>query len=347
MKTRVISGMRPTGSGNLHLGNYFGAMKQFIDLQDKDFDCFYFIADLHGLTEVIALTQIDELSVGVAKNYLACGVDPERSTLYRQSDVPEVSEISVLLGNITKISALRRCTTFKGKVEDLQAKRKGELGRDLTQDEADSLENSFSYGLLGYPVLMAADIFSVRAEVVPVGEDQVQNVEFARDFARQFNTMFDGSYLTVPKVNEVNPLRVPGVDGSGKKMGKSEGNTIDLLEGLPTIRKKVLGMRTQEEAGGAMSTGTEALYMLMQLCSPPDVHTSYLQRYAAREEKFFGEMKKRLAEDIVALTTPIQERFARLSSDDVRDILALGAKKVRPIAAAVLSDMRKAMGLKY
>ena len=176
MSARVLSGMRPTGSGNLHLGNYFGAMKQFIDLQDQGLDCFYFIADLHGLTEVKALTQIDELSVGVAKNYLACGVDPERSTLYRQSDVPEVSEIAVLLGNIAKLSALRRCTTFKAKVEDLQQKRRRELQHDLTLDEANSLENSFSYGLLGYPVLMAADIFSVRSELVPVGEDQVQNV---------------------------------------------------------------------------------------------------------------------------------------------------------------------------
>lgn len=347
MSARVLSGMRPTGSGNLHLGNYFGAMKQFIDLQDNGLDCFYFIADLHGLTEVKALTQIDELSIGVAKNYLACGVDPERSTLYRQSDVPEVSEIAVLLGNIAKVSALRRCTTFKGKVEDLQQKRKGELQRDLTPDEASSLENSFSYGLLGYPVLMAADIFSVRSELVPVGEDQVQNVEFARDFAQQFNTMFDGSFLTVPRVNAMNPLRVPGVDGTGKKMGKSEGNTIDLLEGPATIRKKVLGIPTQDEPGGEMTPGTETLYLLMQLCSPPDVHSLYLQRYANRDGKFFGEMKKRLADDIAVLTIPIQERFTKLGNDDVRDILNLGAQKVRPIAASVLSDMRKAMGLKY
>ena len=336
--------MRPTGSGNLHLGNYFGAVRQFIDLQEAGRDCFYFVADLHGLTEVEEPTQIDELSVGVAKNYLACGVDPARSTLYRQSDVPEVSEIAVLLGNIAKISVLRRCTTFKGKVDALMAKRKEELSRDLTTDEEESLENSFSHGLLGYPVLMAADILCVRTNRVPVGEDQVQHVEFARDFARQFNTMFRRDVLTVPEVNITNPLRVPGIDGSGK-MGKSEGNAIDLLEDAASMRKKVMGIPTQAEPGGEMTPGTQALYTLVQLCSPPDVHTEYLRRYTAKEGKFFGELKKRLAEDIVALTDPIKERFARLGNDDVRDILAQGAKKVRPIAASVLADMRSVMGL--
>ena len=135
-----------------------------------------------------------------------------------------------------------------------------------------------------------------------------------------------------------------GIDGKDK-MGKSDGNTIELLEDISVVSKKVRGIPTQVEAGGEMEDGTQALYNLMELCSPPDVHTDYLQRYARKEAKFFGEMKKRLAYDIVALLEPIQACYMQLGNDDVRDVLAQGAKKVRPIAASVLSDMRSAMGL--
>ncbi|HQT91269.1 MAG TPA: tryptophan--tRNA ligase [Candidatus Kryptobacter bacterium] len=322
---RVLSGMRPTG--NLHLGNYFGAIKQFLDLQAAGEECFFFVADIHALTEVTALTEIDRLSVEVAKNYLACGID-DRSTLYRQSDVPEVSEIAVLLGNTVKLGRLHACTTFKDRVRN----------KGIPEGEV-------SYGLLGYPVLMASDILCVRANKVPVGQDQVQHVEMTRDFARAFNSTFCSEVFVIPDVNISNPLRVPGIDGA-EKMGKSDGNTIALLENLKEAARKVRSIPTQAEAGGEMQAGTRALYTLMELCSSPDVHSAYLRRYhAADGGKFFGEMKKRLAADVVALLTPIQERYAALSDDDVRCSLAQGAARVRPIAAAVLSDMRKAMGL--
>jgi len=323
--TRVLSGMRPTG--NLHLGNYFGAIKQFLDLQATGEECFFFVADIHALTEVTALTEVDRLSVEVAKNYLACGIHPEKSTLYRQSDVPEVSEITVLLGNITKIGRLQTCTTFKDRVRN----------KGIPEGEV-------SYGLLGYPVLMSSDILCVRAQKVPVGQDQVQHVEMARDFARVFNNMFSKEVFVIPEVNISNPLRVPGIDGADK-MGKSDGNTIALLEDIVAVTKKVKGIPTQPEPGGEMQPGTRALYTLMELCSPPDVHTDYLRRYTNREGKFFGEMKARLAQDIVDLLEPIQRRYKALSDDQVRDALAQGAARVRPIAASVLSDMRKAMGL--
>ena len=325
MSNRILSGMRPTG--NLHLGNYFGAIKQFLDLEAGGSECFFFVADIHALTEVTGPTEIDKLSVEVAKNYLACGIDPNKSTLYRQSDVPEVSEITVLLGNIVKLGRLQTCTTFKDRVRN-----KGVP------------EGEVSYGLFGYPVLMAADILCVRADRVPVGQDQTQHVEMARDFARIFNHMFGKEVFTLPEMNISNPLRVPGIDGA-EKMGKSDGNTIALLEDIAAVTKKVKGIPTQPEPGGEMQAGTKALYTLVELCSPPDVHTEYLRRYTNREGKFFGEMKSRLAQDIVALLEPIQQRYKSLSDDQVRDVLVQGANKVRPIAASVLKDMRSAMGL--
>lgn len=324
-KKRVLSGMRPTG--DLHIGNYFGAIKQFLDLQAAGEECFFFAADIHSLTEVEKPTEVGRLSVEVAKNYLACGIDPSLSTLYRQSDVPEVSEIALLLSNTVTIARLRRCTTFKERVQN----------RKKTEDEV-------SFGLLGYPVLMAADILCVRADCVPVGEDQVQHVEMTRDFARTFNHMFARDVFTIPELNVSNPLRVPGIDGK-EKMGKSEGNAIALLDAPGVVDKKVRGIPTQTKMDGTMQSGTQALFTLMELCCPESVHTEYLRRFSNRESGFFGNMKRRIALDLTALLAPIQERYQSLSDDDVRDILAQGAKKVRSIAASVLSDMHTAMGL--
>lgn len=326
MTFRILSGMRPTG--NLHLGNYFGAIRQFLDLQEKGDECFFFVADVHALTEVTRPTDVDELSLEVAKNYLACGIDPERSVLYRQSDVPEVSEIAVLLGNTVNIGRLQTCTTFKDRVQNKGVE-----------------EGEVSYGLLGYPVLMAADILAVRADRVPVGRDQIQHIEMARDFARSFNVKFGSDTFVIPVPNEVTPIKVPGIDGK-EKMGKSDGNAIALLEGATSLRKKVMGIPTQSELTDEMQPGTQALYALMELCSPPDVTAEFRARYERREEKFFGAMKLQLFGDITALLAPIQERYHALQDQDVLRALELGAARVRPIAAAVLADMRHAMGLK-
>lgn len=326
MSHRILSGMRATG--NLHLGNYFGAIKQFLDLEKEGNTCFYFIADLHAFTEVGGPTQVDTLSVEVAKNYLACGVDNKKSHIYRQSDIPEVSEIAILLGNIAKVGRLERCTTFKERIEKKKKER-----------------TDVSFGLLGYPVLMAADILCVRTDKVPVGEDQTQHVEMTRDFARTFNRMFGEDVFVIPEMNIQNPVKVPGIDGS-EKMGKSDGNTIALLDTADSIRKKVMAIPTQAETGGEMLGGTVALFKFMELCSSAETHASYLKRYNEKEEKFFGEMKRRLADDIIAFLAPIQERYFALRDDDVRLILSEGAKNVRPIAASVLSHMQKVMGLR-
>ncbi|MBI3337100.1 MAG: tryptophan--tRNA ligase [Candidatus Staskawiczbacteria bacterium] len=242
--------------------------------------------------------------------------------------MPEVSEIALLLGNVVKLGRLQTCTTFKDRVNN-----KGVP------------EGEVSYGLLGYPVLMASDILCVRAQRVPVGQDQTQHVEMTRDFARAFNHMFEKDIFIIPELNVNNPLRVPGIDGADK-MGKSDGNTIALLEDISSVIKKVRGIPTQSEPGGEMQSGTKALYTLMELCSPPDIHTEYLRRYVNCEGKFFGEMKQRLAEDITTLLKPIQQRYELLSNNTVREILAQGANKVRLIASSVLADMRSAIGLK-
>src|ERR1043165_7587145 len=202
----ALSGMRPTGI--LHLGNYFGALSQFVELQSIGFDCFFFIADLHALTKVQEWTDIDGMSINVAKAYFASGVEPRRSTVYRQVDVPEISEIAVLLGNVVSLGRLTRCPTFKDDV------RKN--GRE---------ESELSVGRLGYPVLMTADIVSVRATRVPVGRDQTAHVEIARDIVGRFNRMFGTNILTMPTMNLTQPVTVPGLDGA-EKMGKTEGNTI-------------------------------------------------------------------------------------------------------------------------
>lgn len=325
MKRNVLSGMRPTG--NLHLGNYFGAIVQFLELQASGDDCYFFVADVHALTEVNGPTEVDALSIEVAKNYLACGVDPVRCALYRQSDVPEVSEIAILLANVAKVGRLRNCTTFKDRLHN----------RGVSEGEV-------SLGLLAYPVLMAADILAVGAHRVPVGLDQTQHVEMARDFARSFNHVFGAEVFTIPEMHLRTAPRVPGIDGA-EKMGKSDGNTIALLDDEAVVLKKVLQIPTQAESGGEMEPGTRALFQLAELCSPPDVHADFLRRYHAGE-RFFGDMKRRLAADISALLRPIQERYHALEDEEVRDTLILGAERVRPVARDVLRAMQHAMGLK-
>jgi tryptophanyl-tRNA synthetase len=325
MTKRVISAMRATGG--VHVGNYYGAIIQFQQLQALSNECFYFVADLHALTEVAGVIDIDSVSVEVAKHYLACLLGPPNSILYRQSDVPEVSQMAVLLGNIVSLGRLRTCTTFKDRVRN----------RGLAEGEV-------SYGLLGYPVLMSADILSVRADCVPVGQDQIQHVEMTRDFARAFNRTFGRDVFTIPEVNLQDAVRVPGIDGS-EKMGKSDGNTIRLLDDPESVRSKILGIPTQAEPGGDMTKGTRALYKLMELCSPKEIYEQYVERYQRQDGKFFGEMKRRLAEDVVALLQPIQDRYRVLRDDEVREVLASGSRTVRQIAAEVLDDMCSAIGL--
>lgn len=324
---RVLSGMRPTG--NLHLGNYLGAIRQFLELQKLSGDCFFFIADIHALTEILikgTFDDIDALSIEVAKYYIACGVDPKLCHIYRQSDIPEISEINTLLANVAALGLLRRCTTYKERIIKLNRK-----------------EGELSLGLLGYPVLMAADILGVRAQSVPVGKDQKQHVEMARQIAMRFNNMF-GPVFTIPQMNLKDAIRVPGIDGA-EKMGKSDGNTISLLDPPEMVIKKVKSIPTQSETSAELTPGTHALFALTEMCCDPDVYADFHRKLLSGEGRFFGAMKEKLADDINRLLEPIQANYNSLSDDDVRAVLQAGATVARPVAKGVLTQMREAMRL--
>ena len=218
MREIVVSGIRPTG--NLHLGNYFGAVQSFLQMQN-DYNCYFFIADWHSLTTRPKPEDIIRSSNTILAEYLACGIDPSKATIYVQSDVKEVLELYLYLNMNAYLGELERCTTFK--------------------EKARKQPENVNAGLLTYPTLMAADILLHKAVKVPVGKDQEQNMEMARKFARRFNTMYDVDFFPEPQNFSLSEkaVKIPGLDGSGK-MGKSEGNCIYLMDDEATIKKKVM-----------------------------------------------------------------------------------------------------------
>ncbi|KAK3586167.1 hypothetical protein CHS0354_013117 [Potamilus streckersoni] len=296
---------------NLHLGNYLGAVRQFVQMQNAGNECFFFVADLHALTTASSAEPAD-IGSASCRNY------PAGSVMYCQSSVPYIPYLSALLGMITSESWLRKCTTFKDKA---------------------AKQETVSLGLLSYPVLMASDILIVNSHIVPVGHDQLQHLEMARDIAEKFNRDF-GDVFVLPSAVLMDSIRVPGLDGSGK-MGKSDGNTIGLFEDPKSIRKKVLSAVTDmgPQQGVPMGNEMRNLYYIMELCSPPDVYADYKARYERCEQKFYGELKKQLAEDIIRLTEPFRERYnsPECSVQAARDVLKDGEKRVLPIAKDVFA----------
>ena len=248
----VLSGIRSTG--NLHLGNYFGAMKNFVRMQEES-NCFFFIADYHSLTTHPTPENLFDTTKQVLVEYLACGIDPEKCTLYRQSDIPEIPELYLLLNMNAYMGELERCTTFK--------------------DKARKQPNNVNSGLLTYPVLMAADILIHRALKVPVGKDQEQHLEMTRNFAARFNRMYNVDYFPEPTAYNFGQelVKIPGLDGSGK-MGKSEGNAVNLADEPEVIRKKV--MRAVTDAGPTvpnqeMVESIKNLFTLLKVVSTPEI----------------------------------------------------------------------------
>jgi len=327
-KPVVLSGIRPTG--DLHLGNYFGAIRYFVELQQQDNDCLFFVADLHTLTTAMEdHIDVDAASIEVVRWYLACGVDPDKAIIYRQSDILEIPMFALLLGMVTPEGELHRSTTYKEKVKDLEGKRK-----------------LVSFGLLAYPVLMAADILFCNADIVPVGEDQKQHLEIARQIARNYNRYFSNTHTIVePKSHMLEPIRVPGLKGEGK-MSKSVGgvdNVIFLNDSEKEIRRKVMSAQTDlgPEQGQPMSDAMKNIYKLLELCAPKEVYEDYLSKYQNVEQKFYGSLKKDLAEAIVKLVKPIQARYnsPECSPERVQKLLAENAEKVRPIAKRNLKKM--------
>ena len=325
----VVSGIRPTG--NLHLGNYFGAVRAFTQMQ-SEYNCFFFIADWHSLTTHPHPDNIVRSTNTILAEYLACGIDPERATIYIQSDVREVLELYLYLNMNAYLGELERTTSFK--------------------EKARQQPDNVNAGLLTYPTLMAADILMHKAVKVPVGKDQEQNMEMARKFARRFNTIYGVDFFVEPQSYSLGAraLKVPGLDGSGK-MGKSEGNAIYLVDDAKTISKKV--MRAVTDAGPTEPNSPkpepiENLFTLMEIVSSEEVYKHFNDAYNDCSIRY-GDMKKQLAEDICAFSTPIRERILEISADEayLRRVASIGAEKARESAAKTLEEVRQIIGFRH
>jgi len=317
---RVLSGIQPSGA--LHLGNYLGAIKQHIALQDEG-ECFYFIANYHALTTSEDPNILRERTQEAACAYLALGLDPERATFYRQSDVPAVTELAWLLSTVAGVGLLERAHSYKDKVA------KG---------------ISPSVGLFTYPVLMAADILAFGATTVPVGKDQVQHIEMCRDMAQSFNALY-GDVFVLPEATLESQWSVPGTDG--QKMSKSYNNTIPLFAPAKNLKKAVMGIVTDstplEDPKDPSQCTVFELYSL--LASPEEVDDL---RHKYRVGYFgYGSAKNLLLEKIKAVFGPFQERYEYLVAhpDEVEAILQTGAQRARKVADEVVGQARNAVGL--
>ncbi len=324
----VVSGIRSTG--NLHLGNYFGAIRNFVKMQNEN-QCFFFIADFHSLTTHPTPENLHDNIRQVLSEYLACGIDPEVATVYLQSDLPQVTELYLLMNMIAYIGELERTTTFKEKIR-------------LQPDNVNA-------GLLTYPVLMAADIIIHKAAKVPVGKDQEQNLEMTRRFAKRFNHMYNVDYFPEPVPYNFGEalIKIPGLDGTGK-MGKSYGNGVYLAEGPDSIRKKVMKAVTDKgptKENQKMSEPVRNLFTLMEVISDPDTLAHFTEKYN-RCEIQYGEMKKQLAEDIIKFTTPIREKIVSIYQDEdyLARVVREGAEKARESASRTLREVREIIGFK-
>jgi tryptophanyl-tRNA synthetase len=322
----VVSGIRSTG--NLHLGNYYGAIKNFLKMQ-KENKCFFFIADYHALTTHPKPDDLHGNIKQVLAEYLACGIDPEIATVFIQSDVPEVSELYLLLNMNAYVGELERTASFKEKIR--------------------KHPDNINAGLLTYPVLMAADIIIHKANKVPVGKDQEQHLEMTRRFARRFNMIYDVNYFPEPDAYNFGHelIKIPGLDGTGK-MGKSEGNGIFLADTPQVIRKKVMSAVTDAgpaEPGQAMSEPVRNLFTIMNVVSDPSVVKYFTDKHASCEIRY-GDLKKQLAEDIIKSIAPVRERIDIILADDkyLAKVVREGGEKARESASRTVREVREIIG---
>jgi tryptophanyl-tRNA synthetase len=327
----VVSGIRSTG--NLHIGNYFGAVKNFLKMQHEQ-RCFFFIADMHALTTHPKPGDFKQSVKNVLIEYLAAGLDPEVCTLYIQSDVPQISELYLLFNMFAYVGELERCTSFKDKIR--------------------KHSDNVNAGLLTYPVLMAADIIIHKATKVPVGKDQEQHLEMARNFVNRFNHLYNVDYFPEPYAYNFGQdlVKVPGLDGSGK-MGKSEGegNAIFLGEDPEQIRKKVMRAVTDSGPTEPNQVKPEAinnLFLLMSLVSQQETYQFFSDNYDACTIRY-GDMKKQLAEDMILFTAPIRERIKELQADEnyLKKVMEMGGEKARISASHTLKDVREIIGFMH
>ncbi len=328
-RPRVLSGMRPTGK--LHLGNYMGALKNWVELQDE-FECYFFIADWHALTSDYAdPSQILPNITDVMLDYLAAGLDPARSVLFQQSHILQHAELHLLLSMITSVSWLERVPTYKEQQENL-------VGKDLS-----------TYGFLGYPLLQAADILIYQPQFVPVGQDQAAHVELTREVARRFNQFYklDGrEVLPEPQVKLTPSPKLPGTDG--RKMSKSYGNTILITDPEPVVRKKLKPMVTDPARVRRTDPGDP------DKCPVGDLHKVFstpetlAKVYEGCRSAGIGciECKSWAADALVQILNPIQERRAKFSEADALNILEDGSNRARVRAEQTMVQVRAAMQMR-
>jgi tryptophanyl-tRNA synthetase len=319
---RILSGIQP--SGKLHIGNFFGAMRQHLQLQ-AEHDCFYFIADYHALTSNPAPAEVADYTLDVTMDYIALGLDTEKTVFWRQSDVPEVTELTWLLSCVTPMGLLQRCTSYKDKV-------------------AQGL--SPNHGLFAYPVLQAADILIYNSDLVPVGADQKQHIEVTRDIAIRFNNAYS-KVFTVPKEHIIESVAVvPGIDG--RKMSKSYGNTIEIFEPEDSVRKKIMKIVTDSTPVEDPKDPDKCnVFALLKLVASPDELAEWENKYR-NGGMGYGQAKKRLAELMTDYFKPFRQKRTELENniDYVNEVLASGAERARAVARGTLEKARQAAGLR-
>ena len=327
-RPRILSGMRPTGP--LHLGNYMGALDNWVRLQDSH-ECYFMIADWHSLTtDYTDPSEVRANGLEVATDWLAAGLDPARSVLFVQSLVPQHAELHLLLSMIVPVPWLERVPTYKEQQQNL-------TGKDLS-----------TYGFLGYPLLQAADIIVYKADAVPVGEDQAPHVEITREIVRRFNNLY-GDVLPEPQTLLTEAKRIPGTDG--RKMSKSYGNAIYLKDDPETIRQKLKPMVTDPARKRRSDPGDP------EVCPVFDLHKAFspqeTREWAAQGCRSAGigclDCKAKLADHLIARITTIHERRQELAKrpDTVWDVLVEGSKRARQVAEATMEDVRAAMKIRY
>ena len=319
---RVLSGIQP--SGRLHIGNYFGAMKQHLELQHNH-EGFYFIAEYHALTSNPAPEDLHERVFAVAADYLALGLNPEKTVFWRQSDVPEVIELEWLLSCITPVGLMQRCVSYKDKV-------------------AQGL--SPNHGLFSYPLLQVADILAFNSEIVPVGADQKQHIEITRDIAQRFNNTY-GELFVIPKEHIVESVAVvPGLDG--RKMSKSYNNTIEIFEPEKSVRKKIMRIQTDSTPVEEPKDPDKCnIFALLKLVADESEIKDWAQRYR-NGGMGYGDAKKRLAELMLEHFRPYREKREEIGKDTdyIRKVLKDGADRARDVAHDTLEKARYAVGLR-
>jgi tryptophanyl-tRNA synthetase len=319
---RILSGIQP--SGTLHLGNYFGMMRPAIELQEKG-EAFYFIANYHSMTTLFDAAERRQNTLDVALDFLACGLDPKRTVFFRQSDVPEVTELTWILGSVTPMALLERCTSYKDKI-------------------AKGISSNF--GLFAYPVLMASDILIYDSNLVPVGQDQKQHLEVTRDIAIKFNEQYGETFVIPEAQIKSDVAKVPGTDG--EKMSKSYGNTIEIFGDEKALRKKIMGIKMDSRTPQEPKSDADQnlAVQLLKLVATPEVAADYQERLQAGGLGY-GDLKKALFENYWNYFSAARAKRSELSVnlDYVDQVLSAGAAKARQLAQQVLQRARKASGL--